>query len=480
MLLALCAHAGGQTLARPGWAGSGLNADPWWKQAVFYQIVPGDAAKTDAAKTDAAKSGAAMAVPAQQATGPTADGEAGEASPDAGSVSDFKALAARLDTLKAVGVDALLLPMPVKQSGTASDANPDSNVAQAPIVAQAPNVAQAHSAMKSIAPLPPGPLLDAFDDLINQASRQSIRVVLDISASSLTPDLPATARFWLNRGVAGFHLTTPPGTSPEETQAIVQALHKVTSSGVGQRILIGDFDPSLAATPSDAANAGLQDSSGTGASRFASRSLRSRPMSSPDRPQLQIDSRLSHLELPEAANLRAMLVQTMEESNILVDIHPPPTPAGSPVQYPQLAKVMAAVLLTTHPAALLDAGDQIGLHVGEHPDSLANWYRSLSALHHANAALRYGTSTLLNFDEQNALVWVDRPPANAVQSNPIVVACNLSGLPVQLALGAAIRTLDMRGTYLRTILRSDDSFGPQDINNVILPPYGVYIGELRR
>jgi hypothetical protein len=141
---------------------------------------------------------------------------------------------------------------------------------------------------------------------------------------------------------------------------------------------------------------------------------------------------------------------------------------------------MAAVLLTTHPAALLDADDQIGLHVSEHPDSLANWYRSLSALHHANTALRYGTSTLLNFDEQNALVWVDRPPANAVQSNPIVVACNLSGLPVQLALGAAIRTLDMRGTYLRTILRSDDSFGPQDINNVILPAYGVYIGELRR
>jgi hypothetical protein len=200
----------------------------------------------------------------------------------------------------------------------------------------------------------------------------------------------------------------------------------------------------------------------------------------PDRPQLQIDSRLSHLDLPEAANLRAMLVQTMEESNILVDINPPSPPPGAPVQYSQLAKVMAAILLTTHPAALLDADTQIGLHVGEHPDSLANWYRSLSALHHANAALRYGTSTLLNFDEQNALVWVNRPPANAVQSNPIVVACNLSGQPVQLALSGAVKNLDMRGSYLRTILRSDDSFGPQDINNVILPAYGVYIGELRR
>jgi alpha-glucosidase len=141
---------------------------------------------------------------------------------------------------------------------------------------------------------------------------------------------------------------------------------------------------------------------------------------------------------------------------------------------------MAAVLLTTHPAALLDADDQIGLRVGEHPDSLANWYRQLSALHHSNAALRYGTSTLLNFDEQNALVWVNRPPANAVQGNPIVVACNLSGLPVQLALGNAIRNMEMHGSYLRTILRSDDSFGPQNIDAVIVPPFGVYIGELRR
>jgi alpha-glucosidase len=433
LMLALCVatNSDAQTLARPGWAGSGLNADPWWKQAVFYQISP--------AKT----------------SGPGSN---------PGSADDFKVLAARLDLLKAVGVDALLLPMPVEQAETESSTTP----------------APSRGASKTIAPLAPGPLLDAFDELINQASRQNIRVVLDITASSLTPDLPATARFWLNRGVAGFHLTTPPETSPDETQAIVQALHKVTDSGVGQRILIGNFDANQVATPNDNSGAGQPYNSPAAGSRFLSRSPRTRSTTGPDRPQLQIDSRLSHLDLPEAANLRAMLVQTMEESNILVDINPPSPPPGAPVQYSQLAKVMAAVLLTTHPAALLDSDAQIGLHVGEKPDSLANWYRSLSALHHANTALRYGTSTLLNFDEQNALVWVNRPPANAVQSNPIVVACNLSGQPVQLALSGAIHNLDMRGSYLRTILRSDDSFGPQDINAVILPPYGVYIGELRR
>jgi len=451
LLLPLAASAASaQTLARPGWAGSGLNADPWWKQAVFYQIGPAGTAKDHLSRQSASTS---------------ADGApANEANADARSAVDFKAIAAQLDTLKAVGVDALLLPMPVQQAPPVSVDPP-----------------QTHGPLKTIAPLAPGPLLDSFDELVNQASRQSIRVVLDITASSLTPDLPATARFWLNRGVAGFHLTTPPETAPEETQAIVQALRKVTNSGVGQRILIGNFDANLVGTPFDTIGAGQPDSSPAPGSRFTARAPRTRSTTPPDRPQLQIDSRLSHLELPEAANLRSMLLQTMEQSNILVDINPPPVPAGAPVQYSQLAKVMAAVLLTTHPAALLDADDQIGLHVGgDHPDSLTNWYRQLSALHHANTALRYGTSTLLNFDEQNALVWVNRPPANAVQSNPIVVACNLSGLPVQLALGAAIRTLDMRGSFLRTILRSDDSFGPQNIDAVILPPYGVYIGELRR
>jgi glycosidase len=443
----LALPASAQTLARPGWAGSGLNADPWWKQAVFYQINPGEAAIAFPAAPPTTKATTDPAVPPAESEGPHPNPTPG---------LDYPAIAARLANLKALGVDALLLPMPVQQADPA-----------------APPAPNALTTNQTAAPLQPGPQLDAFDQLINEASRQSIRVVLNFPAASLTPDLPATARFWLNRGVAGFHLITPSGTSPENTQAIVQALRKVTNTGVGQRIVIGDFDSNASATPFDNTSA---------ATMPALRTLRGKPAPPVpvDHPQLQIDARLNRLDLPEAANLRAMLVQSMEQSNILMDIHPPiPTP-GSPAPYPPLAKVLAAVLLTTHPAALLGADEKIGLHIGERPDSLAAWYRSLSALHHANAALRYGTSTLLNFDEQNALVWVNRPPANALQTAPIVVACNLSPLPVQIALAGPIHALDMRGTYLRTILRSDDSFGPQDINAVILPPYGVYIGELHR
>jgi hypothetical protein len=40
--------------------------------------------------------------------------------------------------------------------------------------------------------------------------------------------------------------------------------------------------------------------------------------------------------------------------------------------------------------------------------------------------------------------------------------------------------MNLHGDYLRTLLRSDKAMGPQDINSVILPPFAVYIGELRR
>src|ERR1700736_6513621 len=42
LLLALCLSttALSQTLARPGWAGSGMSAEPWWKHAVVYQLDP--------------------------------------------------------------------------------------------------------------------------------------------------------------------------------------------------------------------------------------------------------------------------------------------------------------------------------------------------------------------------------------------------------------------------------------------------------
>jgi len=399
-MLAACA-APAQTLARPGLAGSGLNTDPWWKQAVFYRF---------AASPD----------------GPT----------------DYKSIATRLDALHSLGVDALLVPMPAMPASPAPD-----------------------------------PSLDDFDELIHQAAQRGMRVLVTFIAPSATADLAPTARFWLTRGVAGFHLITPPNVTPQDSQSIVQSLRKITNSVVGQRIVLSDFNPGTSLSP-------LASPASRPSSHIVSASRANRSGDSTDA-QLQIDARLSQIALPNAASIRPLLAQSLGAPNLLLDFQPPSPPSGSPDPYPALARAMAAILLTSHSAALIDEG--LNLQPVATPSSttpsaptLADWYSKLSALHHGNATVRYGSVTPLSFDAQNALVWVIRPASNSSLAPPVVVVCNLSSSPLQLSLTSAIHGLNLRGSYLITLLRSDQAMGAQDLNSVALPPFAVYIGELHR
>ena len=43
-----------------------------------------------------------------------------------------------------------------------------------------------------------------------------------------------------------------------------------------------------------------------------------------------------------------------------------------------------------------------------------------------------------------------------------------------------MKKLSLHGFFLRTLLRSDSALGGQDLEAVKLPPYGVFIGEVRR
>jgi alpha-glucosidase len=437
VLLLLAASASAQTLARPGLAGSGLNTDPWWMRAVFYRT--------------GERIAASPATPAPQSF-------------------DYKALAAKLDALQSVGIDALIVPMP--QSPPQSPAR---NTLAAKTQGAEPPVRDA--------------ALDDFDDLIHQASSRGIRVLLTFPASGLTADLPSVAQLWLNHGIAGFHIVTPLPTTPQETQAIVAALRKVANAAVGQRIVISDFEPDWSdydpktqqwvvhPTPlAPRARSGLVD---------------------PTAPQLQIDSSLKRLTLPDASSLRSLIELSLDLSQVppslLLDLRPPPPPARSPDPYPALAMPIAAIQLTTHPTALIDA-DLTAQDAGESaadktgspsvpglaPLSLADWYRQLSALHHSNATLRFGSVTVLNLDDRNALVWVRRMASGASATHPVFVACNLSAVQVKLSLADAVKGLNLHGSFLRTLLRSDQGMGPQDLNAVVLPPFGVYIGELGR
>ena len=439
-LLALCclaavlaaASASAQMLARPGWNGNGLDTNPWWQRAVFYRI---------------------------------------------DSQPDFKDVASRLDSLRSLGVDALILPAPELPA-------PGSNGVM--------------------------PNLDDLDALLRQAGSHNIRVVLTLHATDAKADLSGLARFWLSRGVAGLDIATPTGTSPEDTQAIVQTVRKSASGALGRRIILTDLD---LAPPDIAKETHLSPRSAAPA-----RAPRS---SGPSLAQMQIDSRLDHLPTLDAASLRPLLVQTIAQPNLLLDIRPN--------AHPQLTDAIATIALITHPAALIDSGANLDLeatldqpaalappdqpvkptltpapaplppgtygsyvpyvppprpHLAVAPkpkaaDPLTTWYRQLGVLHHDNAVVRSGSKIFLDFDAQNALVWVNRPASLSPLNPPVVVLCNLSSSPLQLSLTDAMKKLNLRGFFLRPLLRSWDAMGAQPLDSVTLPPFGVYIGELR-
>jgi glycosidase len=407
LLLALCLSttALAQTLARPGWAGSGMSAEPWWKHAVIYQLDPANFSE-----------------------------------------NGLKGIPTRLDYLQSLGVDAILL------TNTAPDAqNLDSTLGT----------------------------LDDLDDLIHQASRHNIRILLDLKPQPNT-DLTSTARSWLNRGIAGFHTSNP---------ADAVTLRKATSTYVGQRIVITGLTPET---------------------------IQNKQQNRDPAPQLVLDPRAGTQPQLTASTIRPALedAQNLTQSQPLL-LTDGPTYPRSMTRYADgkhdldIAKVLATTLLTTRAAALLYYGQELGLSTAPEPTtihweappkgqpastpdatpnaaleeadphSLLNWYRQLSAFHHGNATISSGANITLNHDDQNILAWVRKPTRVTAISPTIVVLCNLSAQPVQLSLKQDMQRLHLKGSFLRTILRSDNGFGPMHLDSMTIPPYSVYIGELR-
>jgi hypothetical protein len=126
---------------------------------------------------------------------------------------DFQSISVRLDALRALGVDALLLPAPDASAAWEQRRHAESGCTGQPA---SPGQQPWHAGGAD-----------------------------DSSATAIRANLSGVARFWLTRGVAGLHLATPPGTSPEDTQAMVQALRKLASSVTGQRIIVSDLDLTL-------------------------------------------------------------------------------------------------------------------------------------------------------------------------------------------------------------------------------------------
>ncbi len=448
--LATCCLAGisanAQTLARPGWAGSGLTPNPWWRHAVVYAIDPHGFRDSNGDGT-----------------------------------GDLAGLTQRLDYLQSLGIDALLL----QQLAPA-----DTSTGKAAI----------DPALGSV---------DDFDNLVIQASQHNIRILIELQQAAPAADVSAIARFWLSRGVAGFRLVS--GNATDDSSAMHQ-LRSVTRGYVGERILIGD--PST--TPAPAAHGHSPTSA-----------------AAKDAPQLLVDPFLSTLPTLDAAAFRAALERNdallSSGSGLPLAISDTADGIPSAVRFSHdhekdaqsISKIIATLLLTTRAGSMLHYGQEIALGPTStahplmpwgkpaapadsnpkrpavaattppqppandvaaqdaDPDSLLNWYRHLSVLQHTSMTLRSGTTVVLNHDDDHVVAWVRKPQSVSLNTPALVFVCNLSANPVKLSLRPDMQRLHLKGSFLRSTLRSDNAMGALNLDAITLQPYGIYIGELR-
>jgi hypothetical protein len=373
-LVTLCAiPAPAQTLARPGWVGSGMTPDVWWKHAFVYAIDLHDP-----------KSGG------------------------------LKSIAASMDSLKGLGVDAILLRG--LQSGDAAGIDPTAGA------------------------------MDDFDDLLREASSHTLRVLVELKPSSAKVDVSGMARFWLSRGVAGFRLVAVSG----DTGAQMSQLRSAVKGYVGERVIIGDA---------------VQNSPAVRNGKY-------------DGPQLLLDASIAVAPLDVAAIRTAMeRNDTLSKAGGPNGPVPMVSTTDEGAGPPELGKAVATLLLSSRGGTLIRAGQE-GSGDSPEAQALGQWYRQMGSLVRSNATIRTGANTMLNHDAEGVVVWVRKPQIVSYNSPPVVFLMNMTGKPATLSLEQDFKNLHFKGTFLKKVLRSDEGMGGMHLGSLTLAPYAIYIGEL--
>jgi alpha-glucosidase len=106
------------------------------------------------------------------------------------------------------------------------------------------------------------------------------------------------------------------------------------------------------------------------------------------------------------------------------------------------------------------------------PDSILNFYRKLLGLRHTDAALLEGEYVALNESDPNVISYLRR-----YKNEAVLVALNMSGeqQTVKFDLTAQGFTASKAATLVTTL-----SPEPASANEVILPPFGVYIAKVKK
>ena len=118
------------------------------------------------------------------------------------------------------------------------------------------------------------------------------------------------------------------------------------------------------------------------------------------------------------------------------------------------------------------------------PNSIYNFYKQLLALRHTNAALRDGNYITLNPDDPNVLSFLRKDE----HGNTVLVALNMSGL--EQSRDYDLRPQGITGRFASLLLGAPEPppppgpgnqphFRPTSLSNVVLPPFGVFIAEVK-
>ena len=315
-----------QVLAQKNWAGSGVSVEVWWKRAIFYRIDP---------------------TRFQDSTG--------------SGKGDLAGITQRLDYLQALGVDAV-------------------------IVETAPGGGKATL-------LPTGEAGVAFDTLVRDAVGRHLRVLVDLGepvSQQADAQYVQMARAWLNQGAAGIFVPTPALEKIDggaHIALLLQQLRAVTNSFPGERVLLADgaaqkqdamLQNGLAKYAQLTASAPLGATDARGSVPTVA-ALRQEWMAALGNTSESVDAAPAATTAPAGKHAKGrhsrqheIVSQLQSTSNPLLRAVRMPAVAD-PAQRPAMERALAAMLLASRSAVLLEYGQELGLEDAAKGDPLMQW-----------------------------------------------------------------------------------------------------------
>jgi alpha-glucosidase len=104
------------------------------------------------------------------------------------------------------------------------------------------------------------------------------------------------------------------------------------------------------------------------------------------------------------------------------------------------------------------------------PNSLLAWYQRLIRLKKINPALARGENVMLDTRNTKVLSWVRQAPG----ASAVVVLVNFTAEPQTVRL-----SVSGSGGKTRTLLKTPGGAEPVSLDQIVLGPFGVYIGEVQ-